>query len=122
MAITNITNKGFINFNEKYNKKTENIMEASMSMYNGKDESGEAKYTHIKVKAFKNMIPTLEKNIGKLCEIKGNLRINESNGKKYPEILISEFVGENNNQKIEDEFGNFKNAQTFEINEDDLPF
>ena len=35
-----VINKGWLNFNEKYNKKTDKFMTASMSFSNGKDEQG----------------------------------------------------------------------------------
>lgn len=117
-----ITNKGFINFNEKYNKKTDKFMEASMTIYNGKDESGEAKYNHIKIKVFKDLIPTLEANVGKLCEVSGNLRLNEYNGNKYPEILVSEFIDGNAPQQENKQMQNFNNSKPIEIDENDLPF
>ena len=33
-------NKGYISFSDKYNKKTDTVMPASMSFSNGKDENG----------------------------------------------------------------------------------
>ena len=35
-----VTNKGYINFNDKFNKKTDTMMTASMSFANGKEDAG----------------------------------------------------------------------------------
>ncbi|HEM6309471.1 TPA: hypothetical protein U2C79_001043 [Streptococcus suis] len=43
-----VTNKGYINFNNEYNKKTDTMMTASMSFANGKDDSGNCDYCRSK--------------------------------------------------------------------------
>ena len=66
-----IQNRGWINFNEKYNKKTDKFMSASMSFSNGKDEQGNWINGYINVVAFGDNIAKLEASIGKIVEVKG---------------------------------------------------
>ena len=66
-----VINKGYINFNEQYNKKTDKFMSASMSFSNGKDEQGNWVNGYINVVAFGDNIAKLEASIGNLVEIKG---------------------------------------------------
>ena len=72
-----VTNKGYINFNDKYNKKTDTMMTASMSFANGKEDDGEWKNGYINVIAFRDNIQQLESSIGQLVEIEGAFRLNE---------------------------------------------
>ena len=67
-----IINKGYLNFNEQYNKKTDKFMSASMSFSNGKDEQGNWANGYINVVAFGDNIAKLEASIGNLVEVKGS--------------------------------------------------
>ena len=90
-----ITNKGYINFNEKYNKKTDKFMSASMSFSNGKDEQGNWVNGYINVVAFGDNIEKLEASIGNLVEIKGRYSHKKADEKGvYPQIAITEFLTE----------------------------
>lgn len=90
-----ITNKGYINFNEKYNKKTDKFMSASMSFSNGKDEQGNWVNGYINVVAFGDNIAKLEASIGNLVEIKGRYSHKKADEKGvYPQIAITEFLTE----------------------------
>lgn len=110
-----ITNKGYINFNEKYNKKTDKFMSASMSFSNGKDEQGNWVNGYINVVAFGDNIEKLEASIGNLVEIKGRYSHKKADEKGvYPQIAITEFLTE----VASSQFGN----QSFDISDDDMPF
>ena len=110
-----ITNKGYINFNEKYNKKTDKFMSASMSFSNGKDEQGNWVNGYINVVAFGDNIAKLEASIGNLVEIKGRYSHKKSDEKGvYPQIAITEFLTEVETSP----FGN----QSVDISAIDMPF
>ena len=109
-----VTNKGWINFNDEYNKKTDKFMSASMSFSNGKDEQGNWVNGYINVVAFGENIPKLEAAVGNLVEIKGRYSHKKADGKGvYPQIAITEFLTE-----VEpDQFGN-----SVDISDLDMPF
>lgn len=110
-----ITNKGYINFNEKYNKKTDKFMSASMSFSNGKDEQGNWVNGYINVVAFGDNIEKLEASIGNLVEIKGRYSHKKADEKGvYPQIAITEFLTEVGTSP----FGN----PLVDISDDDMPF
>ena len=110
-----ITNKGYINFNEKYNKKTDKFMSASMSFSNGKDEQGNWVNGYINVVAFGDNIEKLEASIGNLVEIKGRYSHKKADEKGvYPQIAITEFLTEVKTNT----FGN----QSVDISAIDMPF
>ena len=110
-----ITNKGYINFNEKYNKKTDKFMSASMSFSNGKDEQGNWVNGYINVIAFGDNIKKLEASIGNLVEVKGRYSHKKADEKGvYPQITITEFLTEVETSL----FGN----QSVEISDIDMPF
>ena len=110
-----ITNKGYINFNEKYNKKTDKFMSASMSFSNGKDEQGNWVNGYINVVAFGDNIEKLEASIGNLVEIKGRYSHKKADEKGvYPQIAITEFLTEVETNP----FGN----QSVTISDIDMPF
>ena len=110
-----VINKGWINFNDNYNKKTDKFMTASMSFSNGKDEQGNWVNGYINVVAFGENIPKLEASVGNLVEIKGRYSHKKADGKGvYPQIAITEFLTE-----VEpNQFGN----QSVEISDLDMPF
>ena len=110
-----ITNKGYINFNEKYNKKTDKFMSASMSFSNGKDEQGNWVNGYINVVAFGDNIEKLEASIGNLVEVKGRYSHKKADEKGvYPQIAITEFLTE-----VEtNQFG----SQSVDISDIDMPF
>ena len=110
-----VINKGYINFNEQYNKKTNKFMSASMSFSNGKDEQGNWVNGYINVVAFGDNIAKLEASIGNLVEVKGHYSHKKADGKGvYPQIAITEFLTE-----VEpNQFGN----QSVEISDLDMPF
>ena len=110
-----VINKGYINFNEQYNKKTDKFMSASMSFSNGKDEQGNWVNGYINVVAFGDNIAKLEASIGNLVEVKGRYSHKKADGKGvYPQIAITEFLTE-----VEpNQFGN----QSVEISDLDMPF
>lgn len=92
-----VTNKGYINFNDKYNKKTDTMMTASMSFSNGKEDDGEWKNGYINVIAFRDNIQQLESSVGQLVEIEGTFRLNEYANQqgqviKTPQIIIDTFL------------------------------
>ena len=92
-----VTNKGYINFNDKYNKKTDTMMTASMSFANGKEDDGEWKNGYINVIAFRDNIQQLESSIGQLVEIEGTFRLNEYTNQqgqaiKTPQVIIDKFL------------------------------
>lgn len=110
-----IINKGYINFNEKYNKKTDKFMSASMSFSNGKDEQGNWVNGYINVVAFGDNIAKLEASIGNLVEVKGRYSHNKADEKGvYPQIAITEFLTEVETSP----FGN----PLVDISDDDMPF
>lgn len=110
-----ITNKGYINFNEKYNKKTDKFMTASMSFSNGKDEQGNWAKGYINVIAFGENIQKLEDSIGNLVEVKGRYSHKKADEKGvYPQIAITEFLTEVETNP----FGN----QSVDISAIDMPF
>ena len=110
-----ITNKGYINFNEKYNKKTDKFMSASMSFSNGKDEQGNWVNGYINVVAFGDNIEKLEASIGNLVEVKGRYSHKKADEKGvYPQIAVTEFLTEVETSP----FGN----QSVDISAIDMPF
>lgn len=110
-----ITNKGYINFNEKYNKKTDKFMSASMSFSNGKDEQGNWVNGYINIVAFGDNIEKLEASIGNLVEVKGRYSHKKADEKGvYPQIAITEFLTEVETNP----FGN----QSVDISAIDMPF
>ena len=110
-----VTNKGFLNFNEQYNKKTDKFMSASMSFSNGKDEQGNWVNGYINVVAFGDNIAKLEASVGNLVEIKGRYSHKKADEKGvYPQIVITDFL-------TEVETSPFDN-QSIEISDDDMPF
>lgn len=110
-----VTNKGYINFNDKYNKKTDKFMSASMSFSNGKDEQGNWVNGYINVIAFGENIPKLEASVGNLVEVKGRYSHKKADEKGvYPQIVITDFLTEVDTNP----FGN----QSVEISDLDMPF
>ena len=110
-----VINKGYINFNEQYNKKTDKFMSASMSFSNGKDEQGNWVNGYINVVAFGDNIAKLEASIGNLVEVKGRYSHKKANEKGvYPQIVITDFLTEVESSP----FGN----QSVEISDLDMPF
>lgn len=110
-----ITNKGYINFNDKFNRKSDKFMTASMSFSNGKDEQGNWINGYINVIAFGENIPKLEASIGNLVEVKGRYSHNKADEKGvYPQIAITEFLTEVETNP----FGN----QSVDISAIDMPF
>lgn len=110
-----VINKGFLNFNEQYNKKTDKFMSASMSFSNGKDEQGNWVNGYINVVAFGDNIAKLEASVGNLVEIKGRYSHKKADEKGvYPQIVITDFL-------TEVETSPFDN-QSIEISDDDMPF
>ena len=110
-----VINKGFLNFNEQYNKKTDKFMSASMSFSNGKDEQGNWVNGYINVVAFGDNIAKLEASVGNLVEIKGRYSHKKADEKGvYPQIVITDFL-------TEVETSPFDN-QSVEISDLDMPF
>ena len=110
-----IQNRGWINFNEQYNKKTDKFMTASMSFSNGKDEQGNWVNGYINVVAFGDNIAKLEASIGNLVEVKGRYSHKKADGKGvYPQIVITDFL-------TDVESSPFDN-QSVEISDLDMPF
>lgn len=118
-----VTNKGYINFNNEYNKHDQNFTTASMSFANGKGEDGNYKHGYIKVIAFGELGNVLYDNVGNLVTITGRYRQNEHEGNKYPQIIIDAINGyapaknQNNgnfgqNQGYQNQ-GNFQNNGSF---------
>ena len=111
-----ITNKGYINFNDKFNRKTDKFMTASMSFSNGKDESGKWVNGYINVIAFGENIPKLEASIGNLVEVKGRYSHKKADEKGvYPQIAIKEFLNDV-------EINPFASAQQVDVSDLDMPF
>ena len=110
-----IQNRGFINFNEQYNKKTDKFMAASMSFSNGKGEQGNWVNGYINVVAFGDNIAKLQASIGNLVEVKGRYSHKKADGKGvYPQIVITDFLADAETNS----FGN----QSVEISDLDMPF
>ena len=110
-----VINKGYINFNEQYNKKTDKFMSASMSFSNGKDEQGNWVNGYINVVAFGDNIAKLEASVGNLVVVKGRYSHKKADEKGvYPQIVITDFL-------TEVETSPFDN-QSIEISDDDMPF
>ena len=110
-----VINKGYINFNEQYNKKTDKFMSASMSFSNGKYEQGNWVNGYINVDAFGDNIAKLEASIGNLVEVKGRYSHKKADGKGvYPQIVITDF--------LEDVETNSFSNQSVEISDLDMPF
>ena len=125
-----VTNKGYINFNDKYNKKTDTMMTASMSFSNGKEDDGEWKNGYINVIAFHDNIQQLESSVGQLVEIEGIFRLNEYTNQqgqviKTPQIIIDTFLngsaGKPNNY-FKNEKPPFSASSAVDIDDLDLPF
>ena len=120
-----IINKGYINFNEKYNKKTDKFMSASMSFSNGKDEQGNWVNGYINVVAFGENIAELEGSIGKLVEVKGRYSHEKADKKGvYPKIVITD-VTDFWTEVETNQFGDsnpFGNSNPMDISDDMLPF
>ena len=111
-----VINKGFLNFNEQYNKKTDKFMSASMSFSNGKDEQGNWVNGYINVVAFGDNIAKLEASIGNLVEVKGRYSHKKADEKGfYPQIVITDFL-------TEVETSPFGNSNPMDISDDMLPF
>ena len=109
-----IQNRGWINFNEQYNKKTNKFMSASMSFSNGKDEQGNWVNGYINVVAFGDNIAKLEASVGNLVEVKGRYSHRKADEKGvYPQIVITDFLTEVETVP----FGNH-----VDISDDDMPF
>lgn len=110
-----IINKGYLNFNEQYNKKTNKFMSASMSFSNGKDEQGNWVNGYINVVAFGDNIAKLEASIGKLVEVKGRYSHKKADEKGvYPQIVITDFLTEVDTNPFDN--------QSVEISDLDMPF
>ena len=110
-----VINKGYINFNEQYNKKTDKFMSASMSFSNGKDEQGNWVNGYINVVAFGDNIAKLEASVGNLVEVKGRYSHKKADEKGfYPQIVITDFLTDAETNP----FGN----QSVEISDLDMPF
>ena len=120
-----IINKGYINFNEKYNKKTDKFMSASMSFSNGKDEQGNWVNGYINVVAFGENIAKLEASIGKLVEVKGRYSHEKADKKGvYTKIVITD-VTDFWTEVETNQFGDsnpFGNSDPMDISDDMLPF
>ena len=113
-----VINKGYINFNEQYNKKTDKFMSASMSFSNGKDEQGNWVNGYINVVAFGDNIAKLEASVGNLVEVKGRYSHKKADGKGvYPQIVITD---------VTDFWTDVETSQLgghpIEISDDDMPF
>ena len=125
-----VTNKGYINFNDKYNKKTNTMMTASMSFSNGKEDDGEWKNGYINVIAFRDNIQQLESSIGQLVEIEGTFRLNEYTNQqgqiiKTPQIIIDTFLNgsaSKSNNYSKNENPPFSASSAVDIDDLDLPF
>ena len=114
-----VINKGYINFNEQYNKKTDKFMSASMSFSNGKDEQGNWVNGYINVVAFGDNIAKLEASIGKIVEVKGRYRHEKADKKGvYPKIVITDII----DFWTDVETNSFGKAIPMDISDDMLPF
>ena len=125
-----VTNKGYINFNDKYNKKTDTMMTASMSFSNGKEDDGEWKNGYINVIAFRDNIQQLESSVGQLVEIEGTFRLNEYTNQqgqviKTPQVIIDAFLNgatSKQNSYHKNETSSFGKTSTVDIDDLTLPF
>ena len=130
-----VTNKGYINFNNEYNKHDQNFTTASMSFANGKGEDGNYKHGYIKVIAFGELGNVLYDNVGNLVTITGRNFGNQqpqnaSNGYQnpnqgnfgQPQGQQTSFFQGQTTQTNPDFSRNFGNTNPMDINEDDLPF
>jgi single-strand DNA-binding protein len=125
-----VTNKGYINFNDKYNKKTDTMMTASMSFSNGKEDDGEWKNGYINVIAFRDNIQQLESSIGQLVEIEGTFRLNEYTNQqgqviKTPQVIIDTFLSgatSKQNSFPKNEKPPFSASAPIDIDDLELPF
>ena len=123
-------NKGYINFSDKYNKKTDTLMTASMSFSNGKDENGNWKNGYIDVIAFHDNIQQLENSVDKLVEIDGTFRMNEYTNKQgqvvqRPQIIIDKFLNVETgkqNSYHKNETSSFGKTSLVDIDDLTLPF
>lgn len=110
-----VTNRGYINFNNEYNKHTQDYTTASMSFANGKDEDGKYKHGYIKVIAYGELGNVLYDNVGNMVTIKGRFRQSEYEGKKYSQIRIDAINGyapaQNQNNGNNGNFGNNRRPQ-----------
>ena len=125
-----VTNKGYINFNDKYNKKTDTMMTASMSFSNGKEDDGEWKNGYINVIAFRDNIQQLESSVGQLVEIEGTFRLNEYTNQqgqviKTPQVIIDAFLNgsaSKPNSFPKNEKPPFSTSSPMDIDDLELPF
>lgn len=141
-----VTNRGYINFNNEYNKHTQDYTTASMSFANGKNEDGSYKHGYIRVIAYGELGNVLYDNVGNMVTIKGRFRQSEYEGKRYSQIRIDAINGyapaQNPNQgnfgqpqgqqtsffqgqstQTNPDFSrNFGNANPMNISDSDLPF
>ena len=125
-----VTNKGYINFNNEYNKKTDALMTASMSFPNGKDDNGNWKNGYINVIAFRDNIQQLESSVGQLVEIEGTFRLNEYTNQqgqivKTPQIIIDTFLNgsiEKPNSHPKKDVQPFTKTSPVDIDDLTLPF
>lgn len=122
-----VTNRGYINFNNEYNKHTQDYTTASMSFANGKNEDGSYKHGYIRVIAYGELGNVLYDNVGNMVTIKGRFRQSEYEGKKYSQIRIDAINGYapiqnqkngnsgnfGNNQRLQNK-GNFQNQGNFQ--------
>lgn len=125
-----VINKGYINFNNKYNKKTDTMMTASMSFSNGKEDDGEWKNGYINVIAFRDNVQQLESSVGQLVEIEGTFRLNEYTNQqgqsiKTPQIIIDTFLNGTtgkSNSYPKNETSSFEKTSHVDIDDLPLPF
>ncbi|MCF0239351.1 MAG: hypothetical protein HUJ62_02715 [Streptococcus gallolyticus] len=110
-----VTNRGYINFNNDYNKHTQEYTTASMSFSNGKDEAGEYKHGYIKVIAYGELGHVLYDNVDNLVTISGRYRQGEYKGKKYAQVIVTAINGyapaQNQNNSNNGNFGNNQRSQ-----------
>lgn len=110
-----VTNRGYINFNNEYNKHTQDYTTASMSFANGKNEDGSYKHGYIRVIAYGELGNVLYDNVGNMVTIKGRFRQSEYEGKKYSQIRIDAINGyapaQNQNNGNNGNFGNNQRPQ-----------
>lgn len=110
-----ITNRGYVNFNNDYNRKEINYCTASMSFNNGKDENGDYKSGYIGVVAFGELGDILFNNSGNLVTVSGYYRLNEHEGNKYPQVIITAINGyapQNNQNRNNNNQGNYNQQPT----------
>lgn len=122
-----VTNRGYINFNNEYNKHTQDYTTASMSFANGKDEDGKYKHGYIKVIAYGELGHVLYDNADNLVTISGYYRQGEHEGQKYARVVVTAINGyapaQNQNNGNNGNFGqnqgyqnqgNFQNSGNFQ--------